>query len=344
MTGLRSMKSIFKSIFRYAIIAIIFVFAIAAVHAEGITAVSPADGATMDPTMQGFAFSTLSGAMVANCKLLIDNETAKTIAYNDQIIGKNIQYLTPVEDGNHTWQVACDTDNGTLSTPVRAFAAKNPADTGVKVTSSGVFRGSFDHEFTFANSPSQRPVVVQKLAPGDFIIIDLKVPPSTISQSLYVKQQASKNGKQFLWLQDQKKWENYYLYLGENTTINISTSRVILSFQGMSNNKATVIAYPAVSKQAQELAEQENKQATEEASQTTGETPNETAQQAESQAPQENQAPESKPTEQPAEKPETTKPAETASEQKPAEQQNTPAAPKQGVFKRILAWFSGIFG
>lgn len=318
--GLRIMKHM--NIVFAIIIAAMLSIAIAA--AEEMTAVSPSDGATIDPIAMGFTFTTANSSIVSTCSLVIDNATVKTTPYNDNIKGKNINFKTETLDGSHTWQIVCESETGQLTTPPRSFISKNPVDTGVTVTASGAFRGSFDHTLTFTNTPEQKPIAVEKLAPGDFIIINLKVPPSTLSQQLYVKQASSKNGKQFLWLEDQKKGVEYYLYQGENVTINISTSHVIMSFTGMEAAKATIIVYSTKSG-APTPTQPSADNATEMPTQPVT------------------------PTEKPAEPAKPATPTEnSATPTTPPttnhQNQTEPEQPKQSFFKRLLAWFSNIFG
>jgi hypothetical protein len=290
------------------------------VSAAGLSPISPKTNSTSSTSAQ-FFFTTSSGAMIESCQLFVDGKLMRTAVYKDVLRNRQLSYKETLEEGPHTWHVVCLSDEGELSTDVQQFTALTPENAAVTISASGAFRGSFDHTFKFTNSPTQKPVTVDKLAPGDFIIIEFTVAPSTTTKQLYVKQMSKLDDKIYLWLEDAKKGENYRVFLGENATINISTTHVILEFSNVVQNKAIVIVHPrpglalppqanAPSTPAANVSERIN------TSIVRNETvPNKTT----PMAPAVNR---------------------TDNRTTPA----TPEPPRQGGFKRFLSWLSRLFG
>jgi hypothetical protein len=264
---------------------------------------------------------------VSKCTLFIDDKEIKSVTYNDVIKGRTITISTPVEDGAHTWQAECDTASEILKTPVRKFTMTNPVASDVRIESSGTIRGSLTYIFDFKNTADQKPVFINKVAPGDFIEVRLNLPPSKIVNDYYVKQLTSKNDKRYVWLQDQKSRADYYLYEGQNVTVNISSTRFIMSFVGVENNRINFMVYSTVAAQPGSSA---------------GETPEGTG----TPAPVETPSPATPPAEPPKAEPPQPAP-------KPIVQNSTPATdktrdatppPSQGFFKGFLSWLSNLFG
>jgi hypothetical protein len=285
-------------------------------HAATIEQVSPAVGATIDPIENGFSFRTDSHATIKECTLFIDNEPKKTITYNDYISNTLLWFGLELPDGEHTWSVICsEYDNAIvskLSSSTIAFTAKT-VESPITVESSGIFRGSMAHTFNFRNAPDQEPIVVKKLAAGDFIWINLKVAPSTITKELYVRRSATEDGKRYLYLEDLKKRDTYKILEGENATVNISQTSVIVKFIGIELNRANVVVYPKLSANA--AAPNETKNDTENG--TEGTPPAEEVKSAD-------------------EKDNATSP--------PPITDITQEPPKQGVFTRFFSWLVGLFG
>jgi hypothetical protein len=50
-----------------------------------------------------------------------------------------------------------------------------------------------------------------------------------------------------------KSDEKYMLFLGENVTVNVSSSRIVLQYSGNENNRAVVVAYPMISELENEM-------------------------------------------------------------------------------------------
>jgi hypothetical protein len=294
---------------KIALLVLFLLVSTISVAAAGLNPVSPAEGATIDPKENEFSFSTMSDLVVASCTLYIDGHPLKNVTYKDSIRSRTINYAVSVEDGEHTWQAKCDAGSQILDTPVRKFKAFTPKDTNVKVTPSGVFRGSFMHAFDFSNTPTQEPVTLSKIAPGDFIDISLLLPPSKLNKELYVKQISAKNDKKYLLVEDSKLRASYYLYQGQNVSINISSSHVIMNFIGSENNKAIIVVYSSFVTQPPT-----------------------------SEVPAVEEAP-------PVPTPVVEEPPKQVA--RPiinTTEPQAPSAPKQSGFKRFISWLSSIFG
>lgn len=220
--------------------------------ADTLELVSPANGATIEPTVNGVSFRTDSKESVKSCTVFVDDEPKKTLTYNDVITGRTLQLSLDVPDGERRWNAICVmTDGTTLTSETRTFTAAN-VKSAVTVKSSGLFRGSMAYEFSFENTAEQEPVVVKKLAAGDFLWIIFKIPPSNIKKELYIKRFAVEQGTPFIYLEDLKKRDVYKIAKGENGTINISSSSVIVNFVDIELNRAVVAVYPFISDGATE--------------------------------------------------------------------------------------------
>jgi hypothetical protein len=271
--------------------------------AADIAAVSPLNGATALATDR-ISFSIGTSAVIESCQLIVDGETVRNTAYGEQLRGRTISY--PLVEGSHSWQVQCITDNGTtLATIPRTYTYSLAEASDVKVTSNGIFRGSLTHEFKFRNSPEQRPVVVSGLAAGDFVSILFSIPPSTITKELYVKQVVQRNGTAYLLLTVTKANDKYEVKLGENVTVNISKSQIILHFDHFERNKVTLVFSPTVHTMEAPPVE----------------------------TPQPEETPQDTAPETPVEQPEPVQPP-----------MQTPPEQSEGAFKRFITWLSNVFG
>jgi hypothetical protein len=247
----------------------------------------------------------------------------KNVTYRDVIKGRTIKITTEVAAGEHTWQASCETDKEILDTPVRKFTMILPETSDVRVEASGTTRGSMRHSFDFMNSPTQQPVIITKIAPGDYVEIVLNLPPSKLAKDLYIKQLSSKNDDRFVWVQDPKTGANYNLYEGQNVTVNVSSSRVIMSFLGTENNRIKLIVYSTVAGNEQPAAQP----------------------QIEPELPPavEEHKPEATPPK--AEPPQPVpKPIVTNSTPATDKPRDATPPPSQSGFKRFLSWLSNIFG
>jgi hypothetical protein len=230
---------------RLPVLLAILVLATTFAFAADIAAVSPLDGAVTTSTDR-LSFSIATSAVIESCDLIVDGQIAKTTPYGQQLRGRLISYPLVQEDGTHTWHIACTTDDGTvLTTENRTYSYNAQQASEIKVISNGIFRGSFTHEFKFKNTLEQHPVIVPEVASGDFIKVLLSIYPSTITKELFVKQISFRDGTQYMLLTDHN--EKYEVFLGQNTTVNISKSQIIVSFSNFQKNKATIIVYPTAS-------------------------------------------------------------------------------------------------
>ncbi|HIH23999.1 TPA: hypothetical protein HA251_03120 [Candidatus Woesearchaeota archaeon] len=214
--------------------------------ADTLELVSPANGVSIEPTVNGVSFRTDSKDSVKSCTVFIDDEPKKTLTYNDVITGRTLQLSLDIPDGEHRWNAICVMSDGTtIASETRTFTAAN-VKSAVTAKSSGLFRGSMAYEFSFENTAEQEPVIVKKLAAGDFIWVIFKIPPSNIKKELYIKRFAVEQGTPFIYLEDLKKREVYKIARGENGTINISSSSVIVNFVDIELNRAVVAVYPFI--------------------------------------------------------------------------------------------------
>jgi len=297
---------------RYLSLALLLLLCTTTVLADGIIVQSPT-GTTMDPAKDRFGFSVDSGAVVQECRLLIDDVVSKTVTYNAVIKGRTISFAADYEDGDYTWSAACELEDGTvLASSDRTITIKRPTSV-VTVTSSGAYRGSMLHSFTMRNAVDQVPIEISKVAAGDYISITLAVYPSKSTKELYVKSRLAENGVAKVWFTH--KQEDYYVTEGENVTIPITaSSSIILGFPGLELNRIVLVAYPNLAgvPPVQDPAE---------------ETPE----------PAETPEPEETPVEEVA--PETpTIPAV------PVEDTTSVPEERPGGFQRFLSWLVGLFG
>lgn len=306
----------------------LFLCIIGAVSAEGLIPISPVDGASIVPSRDRFAFSVDTREAILECSLVIDGEVARTNPYDKEILfGRSISYAASAEEGTHTWSVECVDVNGmTLRTEERSFSIA-PSST-VKVTSSGVNRGSMRREFEFKNSPDQSPVIIDKIAAGDFISVVLLLPPSKITKEFYVRSRLSKNGQEYLWLTF--KQSNYYLFRGEKTTVDIGSTTILLEFSDVQSNRAIVTAYPNITRSAEDSPSDDDSSAVDDSTENDSEVPDDAS-------PEESSEPE--PSESPEESEETPETPEEPSSQEPEVPQQ-----QQSVMTRFLSWLARIFG
>ncbi len=309
---------IMKSKIVFAILFLFIAPVVFAANSDTINLVTPATGNTIDPIREGFAYTPLISDSVKECGLYINSETKRSIPYNDVVNKKMLYFSSELVDGTYNWSVYCVKQNDEkIISEVRTVVIKNIEDV-VAVKSSGVFRGSMAHEFPFENDPSQQPVVVKKLAAGDFVWVVFKIAPSNVRKELYVRRFSSEQGKQYLILEDLKKNEVYKIFAGDTTTINITPSSINVKFVGLELNRATVMVSTSLSPD-----------------QTTGQDvqPVEPTKPADAVAPT------------PADKPaDVVLPDQKPVDNKPADNQPADDAPKPGVFKRFFSWLTSIFG
>ena len=216
---------------------------------DTLNAAAPANWAIAEPGNVGFTFSTESKLTIKECKLFMNNNAVKTIAYNQVLENRVFTYSYTLDEGEHNWSITCTaSDATTLFTPTRTLVVRSSGASEVTVTSRSTerMRGSQVHSFSIRNTAEQNPITIPKVLPGDYIGITLLISPSALYKELYYKQQTTKNGTRIITLQDFKSNMNYYLYQGQNTTINISASKIILEFISIDLNKATFIARPYV--------------------------------------------------------------------------------------------------
>lgn len=306
---------------RYALLLLLLCIAPIA-SAAGLTAQSPADGATVDEGR--FSFSTASHEVVSECRLLVDGEVARAARYNQTIAGRSISYTVSLADGTYTWQAVCATEAGELTTEERTVTIATPQDT-VKVT-SGPIRGTMIREVTLRNSADQPSITIDKIAPGDYISIVLDVPPSKVRKELYVRSKLSKDGRNYLWLTHRQ--QNYNLWEGENATIDVGASTVLLEYKGLVNNRAVVVAHPNVTGVPQQPEDPAEEPAAE---------PGE-PQEPEQQPVEEPESP-AEPAEEPVKEPAAN--VTNTTESPPAQQ---PPAERPGVFTRFVSWLASVFG
>ncbi len=230
------------------LVALVALCTIGSVLAGGINIQSPT-GDTLDPTNGRFGFSIDSGATITECRLVMDGVVSKRAAYSDVLKGRSLGFAADYEDGTYVWRIECETADGeVLASEDRTVAIARPVSE-VTVTPSGAFRGSMLRSVTLTLSADQAPVMITKIAAGDYLGITLKVPPSKITKELYVKSRLAENGKAKLWLTS--KQDDYYLLEGENLTVPISASAsVIMEYRGNELNRAIVVVYPALTGKA----------------------------------------------------------------------------------------------
>ncbi len=282
---------------------------------------SPATGNTINPVELGFQYRVASVTPIKDCSFIVDGQVKKTTPYNDDINGKILNIYTPLEDGTYNWTVSCVTVDGVILTDAARTVTTKTFTSEVTRKSSGLFRGSMAYEFEFTNTVDQAPIVVNKLAAGDFLWILLKVPPSTFKKELYVKRFESVNGKKSMILEDLKGRDTYTIVQGENATINISSTTAIINFVGIELNRANIIVYPSVIKSSTTTVTDSTGTGSEAGSGAGSGT-------------------------KPDEKPVETVPPTPAKgdENTGTGEAGTADAPKQGVFKRFVSWLTSIFG
>lgn len=280
----------------------------AAEFTQDITLNAPRQGDTVLATDR-FSFTVGSGETVDTCSLIVDGAIAKSARYDSNLKGKTLSFAMVPDEGDHTWTVTCSTTDGDITAPAESFTLAVP-ESPVTVKASGTVRGSMVHIFKMENNADQPPVVVPKVATGDFIEVSLLVPPSTLKKEFYVRSRLTQNGTPVAWIT--WKQEDYYIKQGENTTLNLTQSaRVIATLDSIVNNRMVFVFYSAA-------APRESVEVPEDNSITPGADAPETP----------DAAPE-------------TPVNDTASDDDAG---TTDDAPKQGAFKRFLSWLSGIFG
>lgn len=214
-----------------------------------LVAHSPQDGETVDPATARFTFSVGQehrDVTLEECRLVLDNETVKTIRINDKLGGTSRQ-LTVSREGTYSWHISCTTERDeVIRTVERTVHLVAPEEDPVKVRSSGVIRGSLIHEFTLR----ERPVEVPNVAPGDYVQINLEIPPSTIRQEYFVKGRYVENGTSYFRLTDRGK--DARLFLGRNVTVEIGTVDVLARLERLVGNKGTITFFPLSSEKPQE--------------------------------------------------------------------------------------------
>src|SRR5690242_17096643 len=131
---------------RKILIFVLFIALLQAISAEP-TLVAPDVGATTSGKTD-FTFITYIGEQISDCSLYIDNTKVKTSVFGDVIRGKTITMSYLPAPGKHEWKISCAGEKEIFSSETRTFTAQEATETPVKVTPSGVFRGSFVHEFT----------------------------------------------------------------------------------------------------------------------------------------------------------------------------------------------------
>ena len=210
------------------------------VWADAILPSGPKDQATVMITDK-FSFTVDSEEEIATCSLLVDGEHIKTVTYNDVLRGRILSFSMVDDEGSHSWHIECETTNGeTIKSRSQAFTLKSNEGV-VKVTASGAFRGSLNHEFTFKNTANQAPVTVPKVAVGDYVTVNFFLDPNTITKELYVKQKVVRNDVSILILEDWKTDAVYELPLGEDVMITMTGGRIIANYNAIANNKATIV-------------------------------------------------------------------------------------------------------
>ena len=287
---------------RHAILALLLLSAVGSAFAAGITVQAPL-GDTMDPARDRFSFSTDSYDTIAECRLIIDGNASKRASYNDVIKGRSLSFAADTyEDGTYAWSVECETTDGVvLSSGERNITIQRP-ETQVTVTPSGVFRGSMLHSFTV----SADPIDIPDVAAGDYLGITADIFPSKITKELYVKSRLVENGVPKLWMTYRQ--EDYYLRQGENVTVPVGSSSVILHFRGISLNRVTLVAYPV------------------------GGAPDSAGEPVGDAAPEEPVLNEPEP------------PAPVAEEEAPETTDEAPAAERPGAWRRFVSWLVRLFG
>lgn len=311
---------------RTLLVSFLLLSTLSMVSAEGLIPISPVDGASIVPSRDRFVFSVETREQIVECSLILDGETARTNTYSREILfGRSISYAASAEEGTHTWSVECVDVNGlTIRTDERTFSIA-PTST-VKVTSSGVNRGSMRRQFEFKNSPDQPPVIIDKIAAGDFIAVVFSLPPSKITKEFYVRSRLAKDGRDYLWLT--YKQSNYYLYVGENTTVDIGSTTILMEFSGIQNNRATVTAYPNITRTVTEDPSVDNNSSSGSSQEEGSELPEDNVDEESSESEPVEETPE-----EPVEMPED-----------PASQEPEPPQQQQSAMTRFLSWLAHIFG
>jgi hypothetical protein len=283
---------------------------------------SPVTGDTINPMVLGFQYRVASVTPIETCDLIIDGQVKKTTPYHDDINGKILSFFLPLDDGTYNWTVSCVTRDDVVLSDATRSVSTSTVTSEVTKKSSGLFRGSMAYEFNFENTIEQTPIAVNKLAAGDFLWIKLKVVPSTFKKELYVKRFESVDGKKFILLEDLKGRDEYRIAQGENVSINISSTTILINFVGIELNRANVLVYPSVVGTSTP-AVQPDEPSKEDSSTGTG-------------------------VEEGAGKDDATEGAGTDTSAGPTGP-STPAAPaddaaKPGVFKRFVSWLTSVFG
>jgi hypothetical protein len=309
-----------RTLLALAILALI----VPLVHAEAIIPHSPPDNGTFVAGVDKFTFSVSQEFVDTNidsCSLILGDQVLRTMVINGPLGGTSRHFTADVDDGEYRWRISCLTEDGReLVTAYRSVTITHPPEDVVDVESSGITRGSLRHEFTMKNSPSQPPITVPKVAPGDFVKVNIDIPPSTMGSDFYVKRKYAVDGKNYLLFEYKRK--EYELPQGENVTLPVGTTNVIALFDTLDGSRATLVFF--TTRQGTDAGEGTAKNAT-------NEPPSEQPPQEPEEAPEQPTEPAAQP-QQPQEQP------EQQGGQQPAEQ------PRQGFFSWLLSLLARMFG
>ncbi len=299
---------------RVTLILLILIFAPFA-YAADINANGPADDATVSPEDIRFSFTVDAYTVVKECSLFIDDEAVKTLQYQ-RLIPQSLLWSYNLDEGEYEWYVSCITeDDEILKTSPRTLNVIISTEGKVDIIPSGTVQGSYIFEFDFQNSAEQIPILLEDVAPGDFISINLYVPPSRTNRELFVKSKRDTPEKGPYYILNYKG-DNYDILLGQNTTVPIGSNNVLIAMTSISGVKADITVYPYIINLE----------------------------------PEEPELPEEPPEEvieEPIEEPEEVieEPEEIVEEPvQPTQEPETEEAPKQNFFQSVLSWLVGIFG